>query len=215
MKKKTQSDSQSDQKSGLAGAFALAIACLSLTACASNQTEPTSSSEKTASVSVSEARADESLVLMESSTAPLVEENEAQAAATVRWGGTITRIENKADQRTEVEVVSRPLRGNGRPVHNDRSDGRFIAVVDSFLDPEIVQVGRDLTIFGTLRGRKAGLVGDTDYVFPVVKVSDYTYWKRRQAAQRHFPHWNERRYLYHDPFWPNWILFHPHRHLHR
>lgn len=141
--------------------------------------------------------------------------SEQRTKDTVRWGGTITRIQNTADELTEVEIVARPLRKSGRPVHNDRSDGRFIARVEKFLDPQIVTTGRDMTVLGTFNGHQEGQVGDASYVFPVVEVQDFTYWRKASPQpQRHFRHWNDRGPLHYDPFWPRWILYHPHRHTH-
>lgn len=126
---------------------------------------------------------------------------------TVRWGGTIARIENQADQKTLLEIVSRPVKSNGRPIHNDRSFGRFVALVDTFLDPEIVSVDRDITVVGILAGKAPGKVGQSDYMFPVVDVDTFTYWKKSQKSSvAHFPHWNSRPYWYSDPFWRAWYL---------
>ncbi|MFK7890519.1 MAG: Slp family lipoprotein [Granulosicoccus sp.] len=164
-------------------------------------------------VTVSKASNDESLSL---SARSLVDQD-GQSPVMVRWGGTITRLSNTASQQTEIEFVSRPLNRRGRPLHNDQSDGRFIAVFNEFLDPEIIAVGRDMTVTGALSRRQSGKVGDADYIFPVVDVGSYMYWKKRVSQPvNHFPHWNSR-YRHdrrsndlwiHDPFWPHWHLFH-------
>jgi len=126
---------------------------------------------------------------------------------TVRWGGTIVRVENLASQQTLLEIVSRPLRSNGRPLHNDRSYGRFFALVDEFLDPQIVTADRDFTVIGSLAGRMAGKVGEADYVFPLVSINQYTYWKKPQEKSApHFPHWNQHPFWIDDPLWRNWYL---------
>ncbi len=123
----------------------------------------------------------------------------------VRWGGTIASINNQSAGKTRLEVVSRPLYGGGRPIHDDRSDGRFVAIVNAFLDPEIVKVGRDITVLGNVQRLESGTVGESAYVYPVVVVESYRYWKKRVAARlRHFPHWNTYPYRRYDPFWDNW-----------
>ncbi|MEE9320898.1 MAG: Slp family lipoprotein [Granulosicoccus sp.] len=114
----------------------------------------------------------------------------------VRWGGTITRITNLESGVTQLEVVSRPLRSNGRPLHNDKSDGRFLAEVNEFLDPEIIKVGRDITLTGTVSDVREGTIGKAVYRFPLVVVDNYHYWNVQPVkTQQHFSHWNQ-----HDPF---------------
>lgn len=104
------------------------------------------------------------------------------ASAVIRWGGTIAAIDNLEKGGTELEIVARPLARSGRPLHDDRSAGRFIAAIDGFLDPEIIERGRDITITGSVDGLRSGKVGDADYSFPVVRVDDYRYWKPLPAT---------------------------------
>ena len=130
----------------------------------------------------------------------------------MRWGGTITEVRNTAEGTTVLEVVSRPLRRGGRPIRDDRTDGRFLAEVDGFLDPEIVKAGRDVTVSGRLEALREGRIGESDYRFPVVAVSDYRYWKvRPRTVPVHFPHPYPLGSAHHHPFWHGW----PHRPYHR
>lgn len=101
---------------------------------------------------------------------------------TVRWGGTITKVTNTDADTTELEVVSRPLDRGGRPRHVDVSEGRFLAVVQGFLDPEIVRAGRDVTVTGEVGELRDGRIGEAGYRFPVLRVDDYRYWKPRATA---------------------------------
>lgn len=99
----------------------------------------------------------------------------------VRWGGTITAVENRADGTSVLEIVSRPLGYGGRPVRNDQSDGRFIAEVADVLDPTIVKAGRDITVTGLVGEVRIGTIGESPYRFPVVEVDDYHYWTPASA----------------------------------
>lgn len=121
----------------------------------------------------------------------------------VRWGGTITKIHNKAGV-TVLEIVSRPLLRSGRPRHNDVTDGRFLAEISSFLDPEIVSPGRDISVIGTITRIDDGLIGEAEYRYPVMSVFDYRFWKEKSDAELNGldPY-----YLYSDKYWRNW----PHR----
>jgi len=119
---------------------------------------------------------------------------------TVRWGGTIAKVTNTASDTTQVEIVSRPLYRSGRPVVDDRSDGRFIAEFNEFLDPEIYTLGRALSVIGIVSDSVDGTVGESTYRFPRVQVSDFRYWKPR-PPQREFPHSTLYDHYHNDPFW--------------
>lgn len=191
-------------------AISLAIVAVSglLGACATGQPALTSTSLPIVDISVGQAQIDESLPILADGTHRLSDENAGTKA--VRWGGTIARIENLPEQITLLEVVSRPLHRNGRPVHNDKTSGRFVTLIQEFLDPEIVKAGRDITVIGALVTRQSGQIGQTDYVFPVVEAESYTYWKKQLAkAPQHFPHWNTYPGYYRDPLWAPWILYRP------
>jgi len=172
-------------------AACMAIAALGIftNGCVSSKPDVTATSQPM--VSVSEAQQDESLPLSPESTIKALEQS--ADVKSVRWGGTIARIENRPDKLTVLEIVARPLRSNGRPLHNDSTSGRYIALVKQFLDPVIVKVGRDITVVGPITHRQSGKVGETDYVFPIVAAESYKYWpiqRSQSRPQRHLPHWN-------------------------
>lgn len=171
--------------------FLLTLSVFVVSSCAINQPSPPSGELPVSSVTVKEAQG------MSSST---LSDN-----LLVRWGGTIARIDNRKDGTTLLEIVSRPLYGGGRPIHNDRSEGRFLAVINSFLDPEIVKTGRDITVLGRLEGLENGKIGESEYTFPRLAAVNYRYWKPRSAAPPgHFPHWYAYPYRRYDPFWDDW-----------
>jgi len=119
----------------------------------------------------------------------------------VRWGGSIVSIENKKDE-TWVEVVARDLGRNGRPIKSDQTEGRFLAKINQFLDPEIYSKGRLITVYGELTGAQEGMIGEKPYTFPVVKSKSAYLW----AEYRDPPPYYYRPYFY-DPYWdPYWDL---------
>ncbi|ASJ71268.1 Slp family lipoprotein [Granulosicoccus antarcticus] len=171
-------------------------------ACAISNPAPPAEGGSVTDITVAQARDDEGLALsVDAASSPSVE-----AASIVRWGGTITRVLNRADNTTLVEIVSRPLYSGGRPIHDDRSDGRFLAEIDEFLDPQIVEAGRDMTVLGGLSERRVGKIGEAEYLFPVVAVQSYKYWKEMVVVPAsHFPHWNRYpSYGRNDPLWRDW-----------
>ena len=141
-----------------------------------------------------------------------------QSSATgdiVRWGGTIAGINNLADGRTAIELVSRPLHTGGRPIHDDTTDGRFIAETTDFLDPEIIKVGRDFTLVGTVTGVREGKVGEADYQYPVVAIDNYRYWRAQKSVPAgYFRYRNGYSPYRYDPFFRDWP-FRTHRRYQR
>lgn len=174
--------------------------CLLSSACALTQPSPPAGDLAVSEFDVAQAIDDQRLPLLQTLDDEALADTDGEL---VRWGGSIAGIRNRSDGRTLLEIVSRPLHGGGRPIHDDRSSGRFLALLDEFLDPQIVSSGRDVTVLGTLVGRHEGTIGESAYVFPVVHIKDHRIWKPVVVlTPRHFPHWN--RYPYSDPFHRDW-----------
>ena len=127
----------------------------------------------------------------------------------VRWGGTIVAIEND-DEQSRVEIISRKLRRDGRPLDEDGSFGRFIAVFDGFLDPAVYFEGRDITVFGAVEGEFAGQIGNRAYTYPLVRVQEHQLWRRFSSTDP-YPYMPGYRLYYYDPFYYPWGYYHPPR----
>lgn len=97
------------------------------------------------------------------------------ARASVIWGGRIIKVTNLPD-RTEIELLAYPLDGSQRPQFKDPPGGRFIAVVQGYLEPLNYPPGELMTISGRLDGTRVGKVGDADYVFPIVAADQFHLW---------------------------------------
>jgi len=98
--------------------------------------------------------------------------------AVVLWGGVIIETVNRQDS-TSVRVMQTALDFQGRPTDLDRSEGRFIVVVDRFLDPDIFKKGRELTVGGEIAGSETHPIGEIRYVYPVVRASELKLWEQR------------------------------------
>ncbi len=125
----------------------------------------------------------------------------------VRWGGIINKVENKA-AKTWIELVRQKLRENGKPRSNGKSDGRFIAKFEGFIDPVVYEIGRPLTVVGTIEGTTRRPIGEYDYTFPIVTVEGSYLWKAEpEVRDLYYPH----SWWYYD------LRFHhpPHYHRHR
>lgn len=117
--------------------------------------------------------------------------------ARVRWGGTIANVQNMQGE-TRVEIVARELAGDGEPKALDRSEGRFIAIFNTFLDPAIYAPDRNLTVVGQLAGTAVKQLGDMEYRYPVVKVLAHYLWPKP------VPYYEYRDPFFYDPWYPYW-----------
>lgn len=128
----------------------------------------------------------------------------------VRWGGMITRVENRPSQ-TWVEVVSHELQKNGEPLPESGSSGRFIASFAGFIDPMVYGTGRLLTIVGTVDDLTTRPIGEYNYTFPVVTVTTSHLWPvevEEPPRLDYPPPW-----WYYDP-WPFYPRPYPPLHPH-
>ena len=130
---------------------------------------------------------------------------ESAIGVEVRWGGVITKVENKSSQ-TWVEVVSHGLGKDGKPQTDGGSDGRFIAVLSGFADPLVYQAGHLLTVVGTIQSFVNQPIGEYQYSFPLVSVSGSFMWRVIPEEDRSYypPPW-----WYYDPWYYRPYPLHP------
>lgn len=128
----------------------------------------------------------------------VLQDVDAHLGREVRWGGVITRVENKADA-TWIELVRYPLNDNGRPQIGYLSDGRFIARFERFVDPLVYEKGRPLTVVGSIDDKLERPIGEFEYLFPVVSVQGSHLWQAEKQKNRYHnpPYWG-----YYSPYYP-------------
>ena len=109
----------------------------------------------------------------------------------VRWGGVILEIENR--QNTSwLTIIAFPLSDRGEPKTYAQSPGRFIAVVDDFLEPRVYSRERLITVRGSFFQTETLKVGEYPYLYPVVDVEHYYLWPIKQEPY----------YVDYPPYWP-------------
>ncbi len=122
---------------------------------------------------------------------------------TVLLGGEILQVTPKQGQ-TEVEVLERPLGRRDRPQETDESRGRFLVMMDGFLDPAVYRAGREVTVVGEVRGLAERPIGEVMYGFPILQGRYLYLWPDRPPIvyERTWP----------DPYWSHdpWF-WHRHR----
>jgi outer membrane lipoprotein len=121
----------------------------------------------------------------------------------VRWGGNIISVHNEADE-TQIEVLTRKLDKDGKPLEKSKSRGRFIASIPGFLEPEEYPKDRLITITGEVKEVIIKKVGTYPYPYPVVEVKAHHLW----PEVRNYPH-------HHDPFYDPYFYPYPFPYWHR
>lgn len=113
---------------------------------------------------------------------------ESHVGQQVRWGGSIAHITNLKTS-TEVEIVSRSLTKGGRPKDGDQTQGRFIVILDGFVDPDVYASDREITVRGPILASRVGKIGEFSYRYPVVRAQAHELWEKRKpiAAYEPFP----------------------------
>jgi outer membrane lipoprotein len=94
----------------------------------------------------------------------------------VIWGGYI--IENQPGQEeSRLVILQAPLTSHQKPKTKDASVGRFIAIQNRFLDPEIYSQHRGTTIAGKVTGQTQILENDPYGPYPVVQIKEIHLWE--------------------------------------
>jgi len=84
----------------------------------------------------------------------IAREPEKFKGQTVILGGYILEAENTEGQ-TVLQVLQAPLDFSQRPVSRDSSEGRMSIYHNGYLDPEIYEKGREITVAGVVRADAA------------------------------------------------------------
>jgi len=100
---------------------------------------------------------------------------ERYSGATIVWGGRIVGFDNLED-RSEVEVVAFPLDRDQQPLTDAPSEGRFLLVLPGYVEALDYEVGRHLSVHGTLAGTRVGRVQEHVYVYPLVRGEHVHVW---------------------------------------
>jgi outer membrane lipoprotein len=131
-------------------------------------------------------------------TFPMVlEDPAAYKGSVVIWGGTIIRTVDNRQAGSDVFVLQSPLGSTDKPEAADYSQGRFIGVSPSFLDPLVYSKGRKITVAGVVAGKREVAEGGRTYAYPVVTVEQLYLWPRYVPYYYGGPYY----YDWYAPYW--------------
>jgi outer membrane lipoprotein len=128
---------------------------------------------------------------------------EAYRGKWVMWGGVIVGAKNTKGG-TVIEVLNTSINAEGRPKDLDRSEGRFLAQYDGYLDVAVYTEGREITIAGVIHGKRVLPLGEIQYTYPLVLVKEIHLWRRKSDEKVYpYPYWHYPWWWYH-PYWGPW-----------
>jgi outer membrane lipoprotein len=131
----------------------------------------------------------------------LVRQPAAVKGARVILGGDILTVQPRPGL-TEIELLTRRLRGDDSPERSDQSPGRVLLHSPEFLDPAVYAPGRRITIVGDVTGVEERKIGEVPYRYPVITADRIRLWpKDVVVGPAYYPYpWG---YYgpYYDPFY--------------
>lgn len=88
----------------------------------------------------------------------------------VLWGGLIVAARN-LEHTSELEILAYPLDSRQRPDASRPPQGRFLAVVEGYLETGDYAEGRMATVGGPLGANREGKIGESRYTYPVIETT--------------------------------------------
>jgi outer membrane lipoprotein len=122
---------------------------------------------------------------------------EAYKDRTVILGGKILNTHN-VKEGSLLEILQKPLDRYERPSLSDRTEGRFMVRCEKYLDPAIYKQDREMTVAGRVLGARKGLIGETEYTYPLISCVELHLWPEPLPPSPYGPYpW----WYWDDPFW--------------
>lgn len=83
-------------------------------------------------------------------------------------GGEIIEVRN-LENRTQIEILHKPLDPNDHPISRGLSLGRFLVQESGALDPRIFHGGTFVTLIGEVKGRITVVINGTENTYPLLQ----------------------------------------------
>ena len=111
----------------------------------------------------------------------VLENPERHLGSNVLLGGDIIETLPIPGQ-TQMLVIQHPLGFRNKPTKEKGSKGRFIVVTQGFMDPAIYRSGRQVTVVGTVAGKDVRPIGEIEYAYPLVEMTELYLWPLEEAV---------------------------------
>jgi len=111
----------------------------------------------------------------------LMENTDEYIGKTVILGGYIIRTMN-TEKQTVISILQAPLRLGEEPAPREKSQGRFMVTGNGFLDPEVYQKDRLVTVAGTVKGKIEREEDGHLYVYLMLNSIEIYLWPQYRRA---------------------------------
>ena len=101
----------------------------------------------------------------------------------VLLSGTIVETTNFATF-TRIILLQYPLGQGDRPRTNQPSGGRFLLRVPGYIETEVYQPGRAVSVIGAVEGQEDLALGETTYTYPVLVPKELYLWPLEDPGPR-------------------------------
>ena len=119
----------------------------------------------------------------------LLSQPDAYVGRMMILGGYIVEAVNEPDGSL-LTVLQVPLGFGKEPKSQDLSTGRFLVKTDQFLDPELYDKGRKVTVGGRLSGIQRRPLGKIVYAYPLIEAKELHLWPKVESYRRPYsPYW--------------------------
>lgn len=106
---------------------------------------------------------------------------EAYKGKIVIWGGEVIETILQKDGTTLIVVLQRPLDREKEP-KVERSEGRFIVLVEEIVEPYIFRRGRRITAGGEILGKKVMRLGEFEYPYAFLRSKQLHLWEEYDSS---------------------------------
>ena len=118
-------------------------------------------------------------------------------------GGQILSAK-RLQHSTELIILQLPLIQQQEPTNElTRSQGRYIAYQQEFLDPATVPPGTRITLAGELSGSLTQNLDETEYTYPTLIIKQFKVWPTHSldfpGYSQPYPYWGPYAYPYWGP----------------
>ena len=123
------------------------------------------------------------------------ESPESNKGTTLVLGGEVLLAKRMKDH-TRLTILQLPLDDDYEPVtERTKSQGRFVALEQDFLDPAIFPTGTRVTIAGSVSGSLTEPLDEMEYTYPTITIEHLKVWPKVQGypyepySYRYPPYW--------------------------
>ncbi len=133
---------------------------------------------------------------------------ESYSGQPVTFGGKVLGA-RRLKEGTRIEILQLPLTDSLRPtVDLGKSQGRFVAQQQEFLDPATVPPGTFVTVTGEMAGSLTLPLDETEYTYPLVRINNLRVWMEDDEEPPRIrrpigPYWSP----YWSPYWHSWPYY--------